>query len=104
MNSMREKALEGESASYYSNWNQLYLELAHPVYEVAIVGQSYDQLRQEIQAQYFPQAIYLGGADEGSLELLESKLVEEETFVYVCLNKVCKLPVASATEAKALIK
>jgi hypothetical protein len=103
MNGMRQKALESEQASYYSNWNQLYLEVAYPTYEVAIVGPDYETMRQEIQARYFPQAIYLGGATEGSLPLLEDKLVEGETYLYVCLDKVCKLPVQQVAEAEQLM-
>lgn len=104
MNGMQEKALNGKDASYYPNWNQLYLELAYPIYEVAIVGPDFEKLRQEIQASYAPQAIYLGGPGEGSLALLEGKLVPNETYIYVCLNKVCKLPVDSAAAALELMK
>lgn len=103
MNGMREKALEGESASYFSNWNQLYLELANPVYEVAIVGTDHDAKRRQMQRHFHPQALYLGEAQEGSLSLLEQKLVEGETFIYVCLNRVCKLPVRDAGEAQQLM-
>lgn len=103
MNSVREKALEGEFASYYSNWNQLYLELAYPLYEVAIVGDDHDSLRRELQGHYYPQILYLGGPEEGELSLLQGKLVAEETYIYVCLERVCKLPVKTAAEARGLI-
>lgn len=103
MNGMRPKALEGEQASYYSNWNQLYLELAYPTYEIAIVGPDYEVLRRELQSRFFPQSLYLGGATEGTLPLLEDKLVEGETYIYVCLDKVCKLPVREVSEAEKLL-
>ena len=43
--------------------------------------------------------IYLGGKDEGSLELLKYKKVEDQTFIYVCRDKSCKLPVKEASKA-----
>ncbi|PHN07587.1 thioredoxin domain-containing protein [Flavilitoribacter nigricans] len=103
MNGMRPNALEGEQASYYSNWNQLYLELSSPIYEVAIVGPDHDALRRSMQTEFHPEAIYLGGATEGELDLLEGKLSDGETFIYVCLNKVCKLPVQDAGSARELL-
>jgi hypothetical protein len=103
MYQMQSRALEGKSADYYSNWNQLYLEMAYPVYEVAIVGNDYEQLRAGMQQQYLPQAIYLGGAIEGSLALLKDKLVAGETYIYVCRNKVCKLPVQTVDQAQELL-
>jgi len=40
------------------------------------------------------------GSSEGTLSLLENKLVEGETTIYVCQFKVCKLPV---TDTKAAL-
>lgn len=104
MSGIQERALTSESPSYFSNWNQLYLELANPLYEVAIVGTNHEALRREMQQHYLPQAIYLGGADEGQLPLLAQKLVAEETYIYVCLDRVCKLPVKDAETAVMMIK
>ena len=36
-------------------------------------------------------------------DFLEGKLVEEDTYIYVCQNKVCKMPVKSVAEALKLI-
>ncbi len=87
--------------SYFANWMNLYSELTYPLYEVAIVGADYAEKRQALQQHYLPNALFLGGATEGSLELLKGKLQEGETFIYVCQNKVCQLPVQ---EAKAAIR
>lgn len=103
MQQMQTEVLSGKSADYYSNWNQLYLEMAYPFYEVAVVGPDAEQLRQGMQQQYLPNALYLGGTNEGSLPLLEDKLVEGETYIYVCRNKVCKLPVQTVEKALELL-
>jgi len=84
--------------SYFSNWMSLYSELTFPLYEVAVVGPAFAEKRQALQKQYLPNALFLGGATEGNLELLKDKLQEGETFIYVCQNKVCQLPVQE-TEA-----
>lgn len=90
---------ETTAPSYFSNWMNLYSELTYPLYEVAIVGEAFAEKRQALQQRYLPNALFLGGADEGSLELLKGKLQEGETFIYVCQNKVCQLPVQEAEAA-----
>ena len=92
---------EKGSASFYSNWLQLYMAMAQQPYEIAIVGTDYAALQKEFQKQYLPNALFLGGKNEGSLELLQSKLQKGETFIYVCKEKLCKLPVQ---EVKAAVE
>lgn len=87
------------SPSYFANWMNLYSELTYPLYEVAVVGPAYAEKRQALQQHYLPNALFLGGPAEGSLELLKGKLQEGETFIYVCQNKVCQLPVQEAEAA-----
>ena len=89
--------------SFHSNWGQLYADFVLPPYEVAVVGPDADALSLAIQSRYLPNAIFLGGTSEGTLELLTDKLQEGETYVYVCQNKVCKLPVTDTDKALELI-
>jgi uncharacterized protein YyaL (SSP411 family) len=90
--------------SFYSNWLQLYQDLAQPPYEVAIVGTKYKELHQELLKKYLPNALLLGGANEGSLELLKDKLQGDRTLIYVCQNKVCKFPVEEVEKALSLLE
>jgi uncharacterized protein YyaL (SSP411 family) len=90
--------------SFYSNWCDLMLAFAKTPYEVAVVGKDYDKILAELQLRYQPDVLYLGGASEGSLELLEDKLVENQTFIYVCQNKVCKMPTEDINKALELMK
>lgn len=92
-----------QTPSFYASWGELMLKMVYPPYEVAIVGEGWQSLSHELQSSYLPNAVFLGGADEGTLALLENKAVEEETFIYVCRNKICKLPVQTAEGAKALM-
>lgn len=84
---------------YFSNWCALYADVAFPYYEIAIVGPDYQKLRGEMLARYLPNAVLLGGPDEGGLELLKGKLQGAETFIYVCKKNVCKLPARGVEEA-----
>ena len=85
----------------FSNWGLLELHYIKPLYEVAIVGPEWDQIRKTMESNYLPDAVFLGGKDEGTLSLLENKLVPGQTTIYVCSNKTCKRPV---TEPEAAIK
>ncbi|MEL7123159.1 MAG: thioredoxin domain-containing protein [Bacteroidota bacterium] len=86
-------------AGFFSNWMHLYIDLMNPPYEVVIIGKDYENLRKNLSTHYLPNAIYLGGPEEGELELLKYKLQEGRTMIYVCQNKVCKLPVEAVNTA-----
>jgi len=104
LHNMTSTIVGNEQPNFYSNWCNLYSMMVNPPYEVAIVGNDYAALQKEWQTQYLPNAILLGGAKEGTLELLESKLQEGATMIYVCQNKVCKFPVEEVTAAVELLK
>ena len=84
---------------FYSNWGILEACFAGTFYEVAIVGDEFMSKRQELDQYYLPDVILLGGKTEGTLELLENKLVAGQTTIYVCRNKVCKLPATDISKA-----
>ena len=105
MQTMADQIIESGSPDFYSNWCQgLYVDHAYQPYEVAVVGSEANDKIKGLNSYYLPNAIMLGGEDEGSLELLEGKLQEGETMIYVCRNKVCKLPVTEIEKALELIK
>jgi len=91
-------------ASYYYNWYELYDKFINEPYEVAIVGPDADALRKKLSTRFLPNVILLGGMSEGNLSLLENRLVKGKTMIYVCVNKVCKLPVEDVTAALAQMK
>lgn len=104
MHTMSNQIIESQSPDFYSMWCQVYLHHVYPPFEVAIVGNDASIKTKELLANYLPNAIILGGASEGSLELLEGKLQEGETMIYVCRNKVCKLPVSEVSKAIELME
>nr|WP_299383348.1 thioredoxin domain-containing protein [Allomuricauda sp.] len=93
-----------ESAQGYANWMNLVLFENQNFYEIAVVGDNYKQLGKEISHSYLPNSVLVGSKKDGPVELLENRYAEGETFVYVCIEGACKLPVRTAEEAVALIK
>jgi uncharacterized protein YyaL (SSP411 family) len=84
---------------FYANWSRLYLEIMQPTYEVAILGEDAGAKRDLMSKSYLPDALLLGGAEEGNLKLLTNKLNPGATTIYVCLEKVCQLPVEEVDKA-----
>lgn len=98
------KDLAGNQALYFGNWARLSGMWAYRPYEVAIVGDNAAHICHELQKQKFqPLALYSGGRQE-NLPLLENKYVDGKTIVYVCRDRVCKLPVTDVNEAILLLQ
>jgi uncharacterized protein len=104
MHTLANMVVETEEPDFYSNWCQLYLEFVQPPYEVAIVGDDFAVKRDEMLKNFLPNALLLGGKTEGTLELLKNKHQEGRTMIYVCRNKICKLPVEEVSKAMELMK
>ncbi len=97
LNSVKKYTLNG--GNYFANWDILMAWFSSEPFEVAIVGKEFERLRREFNEHYLPNVFFSGGSSEGTLSLLENKLVEGETTIYVCQFKVCKLPVTDTKVA-----
>ena len=93
-----------QSGSFFSNWYELQLHYVYPFYEVAVIGNKAENFAAELDKNYKPNTILLGGKEEGNLELLENKLIKGQTMIYVCIDKVCNLPVTSVEKAMKQMK
>jgi uncharacterized protein YyaL (SSP411 family) len=103
MANMTKQVIESGQPSYYSNWCQLMATMITPPYEVAVLGEDAVTKSRKIQSDYLPNAFFLGGESEGELALLKDKLQEGRTMIYVCQNKVCKIPTEDTAKARELI-
>jgi uncharacterized protein YyaL (SSP411 family) len=81
----------------YSNWTMLLLEEVFGTYEIAITGNEAETVRQEMENNYIPNKIILGGK-KGSLPLLQDKF-GKSTQIFVCKDKTCGLPANNTAEA-----
>ena len=103
LNNVKQNALKG--GAYFANWDILMSWFVSPPYEVAILGNEFESKRKEFDKNYLPNVFLSGGKNEGTLSLLDGKLIEGQTTIYVCQNKACKLPVTEVKEAlKQIIK
>lgn len=86
-------------AAFYANWACVADWIIDEPYEIAIVGEKAEELRSELQKYFLPNAVVLSSGGESELSLLQGKYKAGETFIYVCKNKTCHLPVKSVDEA-----
>jgi uncharacterized protein YyaL (SSP411 family) len=97
LENVKQDALKG--GAYYANWDILMSWFTSEPYDVAIVGKDFTSKRKEFDIYYLPNVFLSGGKDEGKLSLLEGKFIPEQTTIYVCQNKTCKLPVTEVKKA-----
>jgi len=85
--------------SGYSNWAQAMLAHVYPWYEIAITGPKALDLRKGFGARYIPNRTFLGSTGASALPLLAEKSLGENTTIFVCVNKVCRMPVGTVADA-----
>jgi uncharacterized protein YyaL (SSP411 family) len=94
----------GEYGSWYSNWSELLLHHTYPYYEIAVVGKDAKGKRSQLDQSYIPNKLFIGSDKESKLPLLQNKLVEGETYIYVCVDKACQMPTKDVEEALKQVK
>jgi len=92
-----------QHGAYYANWAMLLGKLTYRDFEIAVLGDNAVALGCEIQKVYLPTSTFTGGLKE-NLPVLRNRLIEDQTIIYVCQDKVCNLPVYAVAEALKLIQ
>ena len=87
----------------FSNWLDLMLKISDSFYEVAIVGKDAVSKTIEINKSFKPNKLIIGTLNDSNLPLLKNRYVDNDTFIYVCVKKACKLPVKTSEEALGLL-
>src|SRR5690606_21237395 len=87
--------------STFSNWAIQLLERVLGVYEIALTGPEYVNMRKELDLHYLPNKILMGGST-GTLPLLNNR-IGDKPAAYVCQNKTCSLPVNTIDDLLKLI-
>ena len=93
-----------EYPSGYSNWFDFMLNYTNPYYEVAVVGKDAKNKIAELNKTYIPNKLIAGSTSDNNLPLLENRYNPDNTLIYVCVNKACKLPVSEVDKAITLLK
>ena len=87
-----------ENGQSFANWMNLVLFQNKNFYEIAVVGNDYQEIGKEIASHYLPNSILVGSEKEGDLDLLKNRYNEGQTLVYVCIEGTCKLPVTTVEQ------
>nr|WP_100803029.1 thioredoxin domain-containing protein [Ulvibacter sp. MAR_2010_11] len=90
--------------SGFSNWMDLLSNYQSKFFEIVVVGGNASEKINEINQYYIPNKLVAGSTKESGDYLLEGRYVEGETFIYVCVNNTCKLPVKETKQAIESIK
>ena len=96
--------LQKEGTNFYASWCFLAGWFSYGTNEVAIMGTEAIDKNLDLQKTYLPSCLFLGSNREENLSLLEGKEVPGKTFVYVCTNKACQLPVEATAKALDQLK
>jgi len=88
-----------QSPSSYNKWNALLLQTAQPYYEIAVVGKDAETLLKKLKTKHIPNALVVGSLSKSDLPLFKGRFVDSGTYIYVCKNTTCKLPVVTVEEA-----
>jgi len=83
------------SPSSFSNWSNLYLNYSNPYYEVAVSGEKALDKLEELNKYYLPNILIAGALGESEVPIMKNRFNEGETYIYVCVDGTCKLPVKS---------
>jgi len=88
-----------EYTSGYTLWASLYTTIAYGFYEVIVNGSEAKQISKELLRHFLPEIIFQQSEIEGDLPLLKDRFDPQQTYIYVCQNRVCLLPVTNTSDA-----
>jgi len=88
----------------YTQWGQLLLKLTYPSYEVAVAGKgSAKKLLAFRRNKYYPNVLWAFADKENGVDLLQERWMKDVTYIYVCQNQSCQMPVEEVERAIDLI-
>ncbi|NHF59556.1 thioredoxin domain-containing protein [Flavobacteriaceae bacterium TP-CH-4] len=100
--SMTESITEG--APSYARWAKLLMHHTAPFYEVAVVGRDAGELVAQLNKTHLPNTLVVATTVESELPLFKGRYAEEGTYIFVCQDTSCKLPVDTAEKAIGQIR
>ena len=77
----------------FGNWGVLMLNNTYPYFEIVVVGPKANSLINQLNSYYIPNMLLIGSTIESDLPLLKNRYVDNETYIYVCQNNTCKMPI-----------
>ncbi|PQB05128.1 thioredoxin domain-containing protein [Aureitalea marina] len=88
----------------FSNWLDLLMNYQENYYEIVTVGDDAQSILKDLNTRYIPNKLIAGSTSASQAYLLEGRFVPGKTFIYVCVNNACKLPVMEVDKALELLE
>ena len=85
----------------YYQWLNDMLDYIGPFYEIAITGKQAKSKSKALFHYYIPNKIVALSTKPSEMPLLKDRFVPDDTYIYLCVNNTCQLPV---TEIKEIVK
>ncbi len=91
--------------SSFGNWLTAALQFVYPIAEVVIMGKEAHEMADKVMQMYYPHLLMQFSKKENTdYPLLMGRYSEKATFIYLCKNNVCNLPVNSAEDLAEALK
>ncbi len=87
-----------KNPTFHCYWLTSATHSTFPFYQLGIVGELFNEKKIEISKKYLPSINIFGSKINGTLEILKDKYVPGRTIIYLCEDRVCKLPVEDVEE------
>jgi hypothetical protein len=85
--------------SSFAKWASVVLSAVQQPLEIAVVGDKAFDIVQEINALFLPNKIVMASVKgDDSLPLLKDRNVAGDTYIYVCRDYACQMPVKTVEE------
>ena len=85
----------------YYQWLNDMLDQIGSYYEIAITGKQAETKSKELLDYYIPNKISAFSVTPSDLPLLKDRYVSDQTYIYLCVDNTCQLPV---TDFKEIVK
>ena len=92
------------SISDDSIWASLYASKVFPFDDIIVMGDEAKAYTSVLLKNDLPNSILQASVSDAYLPLFENRYVAGETLIYVCKNRVCRLPTSDLEEALKEIK
>ncbi|MFI2742017.1 thioredoxin domain-containing protein [Zhouia sp. PK063] len=88
----------------HANWLNAILNYSENFYEIAIAGPKAKEKYNKLTSIYLPNCTFAYHSKESVLPLLKDRFNAEKTYIYVCKNNQCNLPVTKKNDVLILLK
>ena len=93
-----------KNGPFFSNWAILIADLCEEPFEICIMGEQALNYNHALQQSNLPNSIFAGSIENSKLPfLLDKPVIEGETLIFICRNKVCLPPTNNIDDALRII-